>query len=47
MQQSSRKEVQEQGWLGGEGDPLGILPGTKTWPNWQIVYAQTRICSRK
>ena len=30
-----------------KGDPLGIVQRIEIWLCWQIVYAKTRICSRK
>ena len=32
MQQTDRKEIQKQAYLGGKGDPLGIVQEMKIWP---------------
>ena len=32
MQQTSTKGVQDLAWLGGKGDPLGIVQEIETWP---------------
>ena len=34
-------------WLGGKGDPLGIVQDINILPCWEMVYTQTRICPRK
>ena len=43
MQQTSVKRVQDQTWLGGEGDPVRIMQEIKIWPHKQMVHEQTRI----
>ena len=30
--------------MGGQGDPLGIVQEIEIRPNYEMVYAQTRIC---
>ena len=47
MQKTSAKELQNEARLGGEGDPLEIVQEIKIWPNYQMVYAQTRILWRE
>ena len=41
------KWVQDKALLDGKGDPLGIVQEIEIWPYYQMVYAQTRICSRE
>ena len=43
MQQISTKRVKDLTWLGGEGDPLGIVQETEIWSCEQVVYALPRI----
>ena len=41
------KRIWEIEYQGGEGDILGITQETEGWPDWQMAFAQTRICSKK
>ena len=43
MQQTTQKE----GWMGGKGNPLGIVQKIETWPYNQIVYEQNNTISRE
>ena len=43
MQQTITKGVPDSAWLGGKGDPLGIVQDIKIWTYCQLVYALTRI----
>ena len=43
MQPTSRKRVEDETWLGWEGDPLGIVQETEIWSYEQMVYVQSRI----
>ena len=47
MQPNGTKGIQEYAWLGGIGNPLGIVKDIRIWPYWQLVYPQARICLRK
>ena len=47
MQQNEIKEIHEQAWLGGKGDPLGIVQEAKILLCWQMLYTQTRIRAGK
>ena len=47
MQLSGPERIQEQVWLGGKDDTLGIMQEIKLWTYRQIVYAHTRICPEK
>ena len=47
MLQTNKGAVQKSEWLGGKGDPLEDKQVIEFWHNYQIVYAQTRICPRK
>ena len=40
MQQVSSERVSNKTWLGGEGDPLGIVQDILVWTCEQMVYAQ-------
>ena len=44
MQRISTEREQNKTWLGGKGDPLGIVQEVKIWPFKQMVYAQPSIC---
>ena len=46
MMQTNRERVQDETWLGGKNDPMGIVEKKLIWP-YQMVYAQTRICPRE
>ena len=37
------KGVQDKAWLGGKGDPLGIVQEIEIWSYYQMLHAQTRI----
>ena len=41
------KKKEYKAWLGGKRDLLGIVQEIHIWTSWQMVYAQTRICSSK
>ena len=43
MQQITTKREWDLTWLGGQGDPLGIVQEIYIWPYEQVVYAQPRI----
>ena len=47
MQQSSIKGVQDQPWLGGKSDPLGIVQEIEIWLYDQMVYAQATVSLRE
>ena len=40
-------EIQDKAWLGGKGDPLGIVQEIKIWSCWYMVNAQSRISPGK
>ncbi len=42
MLQTSAEGIQDKIWLGGEGDPLGIVQVIEIWPSEQMVSAQIR-----
>ena len=45
IQQSGTKGKYESKWMGEKGDPLWIVPDSKIYPCWQMLNAQTRICT--
>ena len=47
MPPSETKGIQDEDWLGGNGDPLENMLEIKIWSYLQIVHAQTRICYGK
>ena len=47
MSKLAPKEYKFRTRLGREGDPLGIVQTTESWPYQQVVYALPRIRSRK
>ena len=44
MLQIIKEILKDQTWLGGQGNPLGIVQEIEIWPYEQMVYAQHRIC---
>ena len=38
----AQREYKSRDDMSGKGDPLGIVPAIKLWPDRQIVYAQTQ-----
>ena len=36
------KRVQDDAWLCGEGDPLGIVQDSKIYPDYQMGYTLNR-----
>ena len=47
MLQSNTNVVQDKTRLGDKKDPLGTVQGIKICPYCQLVYAQTRISTKK
>ena len=47
MQPSSAEGVKDEAWLGGQNDPLGTVQEIEIWPDYQLLYTQTRIHSEE
>ena len=44
MLQVSTERAYDKTWLGGQGDPLGIVPEIEVWLYEQMLYAQPWTC---